>query len=101
MFSILRGLGMVWFKLEAIGATATRLDIELFFPPELTDDAELISMMLPALEAINDEDAVINQRVGVGMSSRWAKPGPLSQLELGCKQLRGWIAEAVAAGAVG
>ncbi|NOX30503.1 MAG: aromatic ring-hydroxylating dioxygenase subunit alpha [Actinobacteria bacterium] len=100
LFSIVRGLGMVWFKIEAIGATATRLDIELFLPPELIDDAEVISMMLSALKAINDEDTVINQRVGVGMSSRWAKPGPLSQLELGCQQLRSWIAEAVAAGAI-
>ena len=33
MFSIIRGVGMVWFRVQAIGARETILDVESFLPP--------------------------------------------------------------------
>jgi phenylpropionate dioxygenase-like ring-hydroxylating dioxygenase large terminal subunit len=97
MFSIIRGLGMVWFRIEALGARETRLDVELFLPPELCDDEEIVAGVLDALREINDEDTLINDRVAVGLNSRWAVAGPTSHLERGCDQLRDWITEQVAA----
>jgi len=93
MFSIVRGVGMLWFRLQAVGAQQTILDIELFLPPDLCDDEDFITAMLDAVREINDEDTLINERVAVGLSSRWATAGPASHLERGCVQLRTWIKE--------
>ncbi len=98
MFSIVRGLGMIWFRMEAVGPETTHLDIELFLPPELCTEQEFIDDFLESLLAINDEDTTVNQRVQVGLSSRWAGPGPVSHLERGCWQLRRWIANEVRQG---
>jgi phenylpropionate dioxygenase-like ring-hydroxylating dioxygenase large terminal subunit len=97
MFSIIRGLGMVWFRIEAVSARETRLVVELFLPPDLCDDQEIVDGVLDALREINDEDTSINERVAVGLNSRWAVAGPTSHLERGCNQLRDWITEQVAA----
>ena len=96
MFSIIRGLGMVWFRIEALGARETRLDVELFLPPELCDDDDIVTGVLEALREINDEDTLINERVAIGLNSRWAVAGHASHLERGCEQLRNWITEQVA-----
>lgn len=96
LFSTVRGLGMLWFRVEALSANETILDIELFLPPELCKDEQLVAGLLQMVEEINDEDTSINERVAAGLNSRWAVQGPTSHLERGVDELRTWISERVA-----
>lgn len=95
MFSILRGIGMDWIKLEVISPTSTRLISELFLPEHLAMNNELIDVLLESMAEVNEEDSACLERVHAGLSSRWASRGPASPLEEGCEQFRRWLSESL------
>lgn len=91
MFAILRGVGMVWFKLEPLSATASQLTIECYHLPEVTADPEMVKRRLAANAAVNDEDVPINEMTAAGLRSRFATPGPISHLEAATWHFRQWL----------
>jgi len=101
MFSILRGIGLDWIRLEATSPTTTRLVSELFLPPHLASNTGLIEVLMHAMTEVNDEDAACVERVHAGLLSRWARPGPVSPLEKGCIQFRSWLVDRLAEPAIG
>jgi len=48
-------------------------------------------MLLEATVEANGEDSDCLERVHAGLSSRWARQGPVSPLEKGCVQFRSWL----------
>jgi phenylpropionate dioxygenase-like ring-hydroxylating dioxygenase large terminal subunit len=91
VFSIVRGSGVLWFKLQPRQVDLTTLDIVILVDPDTTDgQAEYLA---ETARLINDEDVPINERTHAGLRSRFAQPGPVSHLELGCWQFRRWLAE--------
>lgn len=91
MFSINRGFGMDWIRLEALTVNSTRVHYELFFPPTDTDNQQIVDALNDFSAAVNGEDMDILGRVQAGLSSRWSSPGPVSPLEEGCWQFRRWL----------
>lgn len=96
MFSILRGIGMDWIKLEMLSATTTRLVSELFLPPDLASNTGLIDLLMSSMIEVNGEDSACLERVHAGLSSQWSRPGPVSPLEKGCAQFRRWLVDRLA-----
>lgn len=91
MFTIVRGIGMDWLRLEATGPETTRLTTELFLPPAMADNQQLIEQLVDMTNQVNAEDARCLERVAAGLHSRHAKPGPASPLEAGCQHFRQWL----------
>jgi len=93
MFSINRGYGMDWIRLEALAVNLTRVHYEVFFPPHQVENQPLIEAFNEMATQVNAEDAAILARVQQGLHSRWAAPGRLSHLEEGCWHFRRWLVE--------
>ncbi len=91
LVAILRGVGMVWFRLDAVEADRSHLAIEVFVLPEYADDPELGAALLDGVAAINDEDVPINERTAEGLRSHYAEPGRLSHLEAATWHFRRWL----------
>jgi len=91
LFAILRGVGMVWFKLNPRSPEFTDLVIELHLVPELAEDAQLVEAALAGIAAVNEEDIPVNTRTAEGLRSRHAKQGPISHLEAGTRHFRRWL----------
>jgi len=91
LFAILRGVGMVWFKLNPRSPEFTDLVIELHLVPDLAGDAELVEAALAGIAAVNEEDIPVNARTAEGLQSRHAKQGPISHLEAGTWHFRRWL----------
>ena len=96
MFAILRGIGMVWFRLEPLTATSSHLTIECYQLPEVPDDPETVRRRLAGNAAVNDEDVPINEMTAAGLRSRFATPGPISHLEAATWHFRQWLLTTVA-----
>ncbi|NOX31992.1 MAG: aromatic ring-hydroxylating dioxygenase subunit alpha [Actinobacteria bacterium] len=93
MFSINRGLGMDWIRVEALGVDLTRVHYEVFLAPDLAENEALIERFNEVAAAVNAEDIVQLKRVQTGLASRWAVTAPLSPLEEGCWHFRKWLIE--------
>jgi len=93
MFSINRGYGMDWIRLEALAVDLTRVHYEIFFPPSQVENQTMIDAFNEVATQVNAEDAAILARVQQGLQSRWAAPGRLSHLEEGCWHFRRWLVE--------
>ncbi len=93
MFSINRGLGMDWIRLEATSPTTIRVQNQLFLEPEMASNDKLVSFLLAAMAEINDEDTACLERVQTGPASPFASAGPVSPLEEGCWKFRRWLIE--------
>jgi len=91
MFAILRGVGMVWFRLEPRSVGETHLTIECYQLPDQPADPETVRRRLAGNAAINDEDVPINQMTATGLRSRFATPGPISHLEAATWHFRRWL----------
>lgn len=91
MFTVIRGLGMDWIRMETDGVNSTRAVNELFLPPELQGNIGLISSLMEATRKIGAEDGHVLAAVHKGLGSRWAKPGHVSRLERGCQEFRQWV----------
>lgn len=91
MFTIVRGYGMDWLRLEALGPERTRLVTELFLPEELSENERLVTGLFEMTANVNAEDARCLERVAAGLRSRFAAAGPVSPLEAGCDHFRRWL----------
>lgn len=91
MFAILRGVGMVWFRLESRSASESHLTIEVYQLPEVPADPDVVRRRLAANAAVNDEDVPINEMTASGLRSRFATPGPISHLEAATWHFRQWL----------
>lgn len=90
MFSILRGAGAIWFKLQPHGVASNTLEIVVLTPPGASESTK--RSLLDGVREINDEDAVVNSRTHTGMRSRFAATAPVSHLESGVQDFRRWVA---------
>ena len=91
MFAVLRGVGMVWFRLEPLSAAASHLTIECYQLPDVPADPETVRRRLAGNAAVNDEDVPINEMTAAGLRSRFAVPGPISHLEAATWHFRHWL----------
>ncbi len=96
MFAILRGVGMVWFRLEPLSAANSHLTIECYQLPDIPADPEAVALRLAGNAAVNEEDAPINELTAAGLRSRFAVPGPISHLEAATWHFRRWLLERIA-----
>lgn len=92
MFSIARPSYMTWFNLRPTAVDHVDLRIEVFAHPDAMPVPDIVT---ETVEAINDEDIVVNERTSRGLHSRFASPGPVSPLEEACWQFRRWYLEQV------
>lgn len=88
-------IGVFWFEISPNGHDDTRLAIHCLLFPDLVDGAEAAAA---ALEAVNDEDTVINRRTAEGLRSAAAAPGPVSHLEASNWHFRRWLLQRVEQG---
>lgn len=95
MFAILRGVGMVWFRLEPLAADSSQLTIECYQLPDVPDDPETVKRRMAGNAAVNDEDVPINEMTAAGLRSRFATPGPISHLEAATWHFRRWLLNAI------
>jgi len=91
LLAILRGVGMAWFRLDALNVARSHLTIEVFLVPEYAADAELAKGVLDQFARINEEDVLINHRTAEGLRSKYAEPGRLSHSEAGTWHFRQWL----------
>jgi choline monooxygenase len=91
MFAIVRGLGMTWFRLEPLSVNETMLTIEVFALPELSDNSDVVALLVDSTTDINNEDVPINARTAAGLTSRFAQPGRISHLEEPTWRFRRWL----------
>ena len=91
LIAINRGLGMFWFRAEPVSADETMLTIEALVLPELADMPDIGAGLIDVVTAINDEDAVINERTAAGLRSTFARPGRVSHLEAAPWHFRRWL----------
>ena len=91
LIAINRGIGMIWFRLAAVSVDHCHLVIEPFVLPELADEPGIGELYLAGLRAINDEDALINERTAAGLRSKFAAPGRVSHLEGSPWHFRRWL----------
>lgn len=91
-------IGVFWFEVAPNGAHDTSLRIHCLLFPELTDGA---AEAAAALEAVNDEDTVINRRTAEGLRSAAAAPGPVSHLEASNWHFRQWLLARIRDGEAG
>jgi phenylpropionate dioxygenase-like ring-hydroxylating dioxygenase large terminal subunit len=95
VFAVVRGVGLTWFRLEPVSELASALTIDVLVLPEFAHDAALGEMLVSSTRAINDEDVPINQRTMVGLRSRFAAQGRISNLEAATWHFRRWLVESV------
>jgi phenylpropionate dioxygenase-like ring-hydroxylating dioxygenase large terminal subunit len=89
VFSIARGAGVLWFKLQPHSVDRTTLEIVILVPADAPP--ELGELLAESIREINDEDVSINERTHAGMRSSFAVPGRISHLERGVWQFRQWL----------
>jgi nitrite reductase/ring-hydroxylating ferredoxin subunit len=91
MFAVLRGVGMLWFRVEPVSVNETQLTIEVFALPELAEQSEVVEFLVSSAAAVNAEDIPINARTSLGLHSRFATPGRISHLEEPTLLFRRWL----------
>lgn len=91
LFSIIRPVGMLWFRMDVAAVDHHDLVIEVFLRPEHVGDEAIERLMLDTAAEVNLEDVEVNRRTQDGLRSRRAAPGRISPLEEGTWHFRRWL----------